>query len=167
MPEYKDIENLSDRTIRKLNKIVKVAAMELFKSVIMMTPVDTGRAKGNWQCTMTKPADGIIDSKQSEEATIAKMVETTLKSSIRNGIFLTNNLPYIQKLEYGGYPNPVKQGSYLKSGQTKGEHTGPGFFKFSEGGYSKQAPAGMVRVSLDRIQKDLKEIIADVIEKEQ
>ena len=49
MPEYKDIENLSDRTIRKLNKIVKVAAMELFKSVIMMTPVDTGRARGNWQ----------------------------------------------------------------------------------------------------------------------
>ena len=167
MPEYKDIENLSDRTIRKLNKIVKVAAMELFKSVIMMTPVDTGRARGNWQCTMTRPADGVIDSEQSEEATIAKMMEITLKSSIRKGIFLTNNLPYIQKLEYGGYPNPVGQGTYLKSGKTKGEHTGPGFFKFSEGGYSKQAPAGMVRVSLDRIQKDLKEIIADVIEKEQ
>jgi len=145
MPEYKDIENLSDRTIRKLNKIVKVAAMELFKSVIMMTPVDTGRAKGNWQCTMTKPADGIIDSEQSEEATIAKMMEITLKSSIRKGIFLTNNLPYIQKLEYGGYGQGPK----------------------TEGGYSKQAPAGMVRVSLDRIQKDLKEIIADVIEKEQ
>ena len=145
MPEYKDIENLSDRTIRKLNKIVKVAAMELFKSVIMMTPVDTGRARGNWQCTMTSPADGVIDSEQSEEATIAKMVETTLKSSIRKGIFLTNNLPYIQKLEYGGYGQGPK----------------------TEGGYSKQAPAGMVRVSLDRIQKDLKEIIADVIEKEQ
>lgn len=145
MPKYKDIENLSDRTIRKLNKIVKVAAMELFKSVIMMTPVDTGRARGNWQCTMTRPADGVIDSEQSEEATIAKMVETTLKSSIRKGIFLTNNLPYIQKLEYGGYGQGPK----------------------TEGGYSKQAPAGMVRVSLDRIQKDLKEIIADVIEKEQ
>ncbi|HZJ98457.1 MAG TPA: HK97 gp10 family phage protein [Tissierellaceae bacterium] len=145
MPEYKDIENLSDRTIRKLNKIVKVAAMELFKSVIMMTPVDTGRARGNWQCTMTRPADGVIDSEQSEEATIAKMVETTLKSSISKGIFLTNNLPYIQKLEYGGYGQGPK----------------------TEGGYSKQAPAGMVRVSLDRIQKDLKEIIADVIEKEQ
>ena len=145
MPKYKDVENLSDRTIRKLNKIVKVAAMELFKSVIMMTPVDTGRARGNWQCTMTRPADGVIDSEQSEEATIAKMMEITLKSSIRKGIFLTNNLPYIQKLEYGGYGQGPK----------------------TEGGYSKQAPAGMVRVSLDRIQKDLKEIIADVIEKEQ
>lgn len=166
MPEYKDIENLSKRTMAKIQKIMKTATIELFKSVIMMTPVDTGRAKGNWQCTMTRPADGIIDSKQSEEATIAKMMETVLKSSIRNGIFLTNNLPYIQKLEYGGYPNPAKQGSYLKSGQTKGQHTGPGFFKFSEGGYSKQAPAGMVRVSLERIEKDLKEIIEDIIEKE-
>jgi len=158
MPEYKDIENLSDRTIRKLNKIVKVAAMELFKSVIMMTPVDTGRARGNWQCTMTRPADGVIDSEQSEEATIAKMMEITLKSSIRNGIFLTNNLPYIQKLEYGGYPNPPKNGSYDKKSK--------GFVIKTEAGYSKQAPAGMVRVSLERIEKDLKEIIADVIEKE-
>lgn len=144
MPEYKDIENLSKRTMAKIQKIMKTAAMELFKSVIMMTPVDTGRAKGNWQCTMTRPANGIIDSEQSEEVTIAKMVETTLKSSIKNGIFLTNNLPYIQKLEYGGYGDGPK----------------------TQKGYSKQAPAGMVRVSLERIEKDLKKIIQDVIEKE-
>lgn len=144
MPNYKDIENLSKRTMAKIHKVMKVATMELFKSVIMMTPVDTGRARGNWQCTMTRPADGIIDSEQSEEATIAKMMEVTLKSSIRNGIFLTNNLPYIQKLEYGGYGDGPK----------------------TQGGYSKQAPQGMVRVSLKRIQEDLKEIIQDIIEKE-
>lgn len=144
MPNYKDIENLSKRTMAKIHKVMKVATMELFKSVIMMTPVDTGRARGNWQCTMTRPAGGIIDSEQSEEATIARMMETVLKSSIRNGIFLTNNLPYIQKLEYGGYGDGPK----------------------TQGGYSKQAPAGMVRVSLERIEKDLKEIIRDIVEKE-
>lgn len=134
MPDYKDIENLSKRTMAKIQKIMKTAAMELFKSVIMMTPVDTGRAKGNWQCTMTRPADGIIEEIRNESETIKAMMDVVIKSSIQKGIFLTNNLDYIQKLEYGGS--------------------------------RRQAPQGMVRVSLKRIQEDLKEIIQDIIEKE-
>jgi hypothetical protein len=43
--------------------------------------------------------------------------------------WLSNNLPYIEKLEYGGYPD------------------GPNTI----GGFSKQAPAGMVRVNMARI----------------
>ena len=61
---------------------------------------------------------------------------------------MTNNLPYIQKLEYGGYPNPAKTGDKTVNG------------------YSKQAPAGMVRISLEQIKNELSEIIEDVIEKQ-
>lgn len=144
MPNYKDIENLSERTIAKIQKIMKTAALELFKSVIMMTPVDTGRARGNWQCTENKEASGIIKKIRNESETIRVMMDKVIKSSIEKGIFLTNNLPYIQKLEYGGYGDGPK----------------------TQGGYSKQAPQGMVRVSLERIEKDLREIIEDIIKKE-
>ena len=134
MPDYKDIENLSERTMAKIHKVMKVATMELFKSVIMMTPVDTGRAKGNWQCTEGKEASGIIEEIRNESETIKAMMDEVIKSSIQRGIFLTNNLDYIKKLEYGGS--------------------------------RKQAPQGMVRVSLKRIQEDLKKIIRDIVEKE-
>ena len=133
MPDYKDIENLSERTMAKIHKAMKVSTIQLFKSVIMMTPVDTGMARGNWQCTGNKEASGIIEEIRSESETIKAMMDEVIKSSIQRGIFLTNNLDYIQKLEYGG---------------------------------SKQTPQGMVRVSLERIEKDLKEIIQDIIEKE-
>ena len=46
-------------------------------------------------------------------------------------IYISNNLPYITKLEYGGYPKNPKGGS----GKTVN-------------GYSKQAPEGMVGVTL-------------------
>lgn len=46
-------------------------------------------------------------------------------------LFISNNLPYITTLEYGGYPNPPKKGT----GKTIN-------------GYSKQAPNGMVGVTL-------------------
>lgn len=46
-------------------------------------------------------------------------------------IFICNNLDYIEKLEYGGFPNPPKK----DGGKTIN-------------GYSKQAPAGMVGVTL-------------------
>ena len=50
--------------------------------------------------------------------------------------FLTNNLPYIVKLEFGGYgtKNPVDVNAQ---------------------GFSKQAPAGMVRINLARFPAQL------------
>jgi hypothetical protein len=45
--------------------------------------------------------------------------------------YLTNNLPYIQQLEYGGYPDPVKRGSWIK----RSRHSGPAHYEIlSEGG---------------------------------
>ena len=54
MAQYdeKDIPNLTNNTINKLNMIMRVAALNLFKQVILKTPVDSGRARGNWQTTV-------------------------------------------------------------------------------------------------------------------
>lgn len=103
MPEYTDVENFSERTIGELNEIMRVSAMTLFKNVILKTPVDTGRARGNWQCTIGKRASGALDVvDKTGSVTIQKMVDMMSKALITKGVFLTNNLDYIQKLEYGG-----------------------------------------------------------------
>lgn len=168
MAQYneKDIPNLTKNTIGKLNMIMRVAALNLFKQVILKTPVDTGRARGNWQTTVGGYAQGTTGAK-SESEVLNEMVQTLQGERIKKGFFLTNNLPYIQKLEYGGYPNPAKDGTYVGEGKTKGPFTGPGFYKFSENGFSKQAPQGMVRISIQQIKEDLSEIIEDVVSKQQ
>lgn len=132
MPKYTDIENFSERTIGKLNEIMRVSAITLFKNVILKTPVDSGMARGNWQCTIGKRASGALDVvDKTGSVTIQKMVDIMSKALITKGVFLTNNLDYAQKLEYGGS--------------------------------RRQAPEGMVRISLKEIENDLPKIIESTI----
>ena len=91
------------------NKI-RAATSEVFSNIIQMTPVDTGRARGNWQCTIGSPFMGEDDSGSVMKA------NSVIPRRAGSVVYLTNNVPYIGKLEYDGH--------------------------------SRQAPAGMVRVSV-------------------
>lgn len=70
-----------------------------FASVVTGTPVDTGRARGNWL-----PSEGSARGEttdrvdQSGQAVIAEIKETVKGLGI---YYLANNLPYIRRLEYG------------------------------------------------------------------
>ena len=118
--------------------------MEAFARVIMKTPVDTGRLRANWmvsegsinttQVDATDPAgSGAVDAMRSAVQSLP--VEKT--------IYLSNSLPYASVVEYGLYPNPPKGGA----GKT-------------EGGFSKQAPAGMVRVTAQEIEGIFSEAVS-------
>jgi hypothetical protein len=48
-------------------------ALEALRGVVLLTPVDTGRLRGNWQTTIGTPADGEIEATdKSGGPTIAK-----------------------------------------------------------------------------------------------
>ena len=88
--------DVTARIQQRVNQQVRAVTIGVFSSVIKMTPVDTGRAKGNWQCTIGSPANGTNQLADSEGAMIA-----TVPNPAGSKVYLTNNLPYIQKLEYG------------------------------------------------------------------
>jgi hypothetical protein len=88
--------DVTSRIQQRVNQQVRAVTIGVFSSVIRMTPVDTGRAKGNWQCTIGSPANGQNQIADSEVAMIA-----TVPNQAGSKVYLTNNLPYIQKLEYG------------------------------------------------------------------
>lgn len=111
----------------ELKDVRKTYAFALYTSIVKKTPVDTGRARGNWNITV-----GHDDTTASTRTKPQfKDVEEVPKVEGDETIYISNNLPYITKLEYGGYPNPPKGG--------KGK---------TINGYSKQAPEGMVGVTL-------------------
>lgn len=119
--EYAKKKNVQIRNVRK------AYAFALYSSIVKKTPVDTGRARGNWNITV-----GEDDYTQTENKTPRfQGVDQIPEPRGDETIYISNNLPYITKLEYGGYPNPPKKGS----GKTVN-------------GYSKQAPEGMVGVTL-------------------
>jgi hypothetical protein len=157
MADYteQDIPQFAENTLRKLETVYKMAAIELFRQVILKTPVDTGRARSNWQTEIGRFTKDEIDVIKNNETIIAEMIEKINSGTLQDGFYMANNLPYIQKLEYGGYPKDPKQGSWDKNQKQ--------FVIKTVHGFSKQAPQGMVRISIEQIKKDLKKILDDVV----
>lgn len=84
-------------------KFFRMLALELLKGVVLDTPVDSGRAQGNWVLTLNAPFAGW--QKDGPFKTPGQIVSeglSTLKGfKLGNIIFLTNNVPYIVRLEQG------------------------------------------------------------------
>lgn len=124
----KALDKHRDLTEAKLNTALRVTAIKIWGDIIRMTPVDTGRARGNWFVGLNVTDETSESNKNKGAGYIAKELP---KDLVSQKVFLYNNLPYIQKLEFGGYSQ------------------GPGSTdKTTSEGFSKQAPQGMVRVSL-------------------
>ncbi|MBS9781511.1 MAG: HK97 gp10 family phage protein [Gammaproteobacteria bacterium] len=101
------IEAFNEKLLKKVALVRKDVAVQLFTDIIEDTPVDTGRAKGNWYASLNAPirAIGVHDSLSA----VAKMNYGTDED-----IYLTNNLPYIVRLEYG-YSKKSPQGMVRKN----------------------------------------------------
>lgn len=108
-------------TEKKVERTIRAVKLELFRSVILDTPVDTGRARGNWQATLDSPA---TEETENESMSVALAGVAANLGKVNDVSFLANNLPYIEELEDGS---------------------------------SKQAPAGMVRRNMARVQRLINE----------
>lgn len=68
--------------------------------IIKGTPVDTGRARGNWIPSIGSVPLG-VSSLNDASGALMDTAEVTNRIKMGDTFFLTNNLPYIQRLEYG------------------------------------------------------------------
>ena len=96
-----DVRRFSVKTAEAHDKIARTAALELFSSVIRSTPVDTGRARGNWQTSVGQPTPNEIDRDDKSGAQALTEVQAKTPEGAGQEVFLTNNLPYIYSLEFG------------------------------------------------------------------
>jgi len=80
--------------------VVRKVAMDVFKGVIMMTPVKSGRARGNWQTTIGTPATEELDTEDKNRG-LVELGDVIDKHQGDDSIFLSNNVPYIEVLENG------------------------------------------------------------------
>lgn len=91
---------------KNADEIVRKVALAADQTIVMATPVDTGRARANWQVGIGNAPSGTVDYAGGAGGSIsyaigaAKSVVTTYKGQ-PGGIWLVNNLPYIQRLNEG------------------------------------------------------------------
>lgn len=94
----------------RLDEVVRGTLLDLTRRVILRTAVDTGRARGNWQVSYGSPEPGVLArTDQSGQTTIADAAQQTELAG-GNVWYLTNNLPYIQRLEFEGWSDQSPSG---------------------------------------------------------
>jgi hypothetical protein len=133
-----DISKWVEKAKGDTDAVVRRVLIDLSYKVVVKTPVEYGRARGNWQfCEGEAPEGetGDLDSTGVNAISTMGAQIATIKAGKVYRIF--NNAPYIGLLEWGGYP--------LNS--TTGK---------TAGGFSTQAPQGMARLSMMEVVAELK-----------
>lgn len=136
-----------DEKKENLNDKVHDIFVEGLGAIIEITPThfkDGGALKNSWFLTEGSPSDATRDANEEGAGSYASLA-TMPKSVLNKTLYFTNNQPYVNIVEYGGFPNPPKQGTW----------TGEEYQKLSRGGFSEQAAEGMARTNIDRMRKAL------------
>jgi hypothetical protein len=139
--EYRagDLEKWAKKLNRRLDQVITSAVFDISEKIIMRTPVDTGRLRGNWQPTIGSPASRPINNRQAP----IQAVRQVSHEAPGNIYWLVNNLPYAPVAEYGLWG------------------TGPGATdKTTRDGFSIQAPYGMVRITVSEFSTALRKALA-------
>lgn len=133
------LRDIKESELNALDRAYKAAAIDRLGEVMIQTPVDKGRLRGAWILDSSYNNAKVGRPSRSKGSSYIKSV-VGKDTMLNKTWYFYNNLPYASTVEYGGYPNPVDKGTWNKSKKR--------FEKRSEGGYSKLAPEGMLRVSL-------------------
>lgn len=111
-----DLSKFAAKAGGNMDLVVRKVSLDLMARVIRRTPVDTGRARANWQVAIeTIPVGEVEGSDKSGAKTLTAAAATVQSMIAGHVVYLVNNVPYIGVLEDGS---------------------------------SKQAPAGMLEVTL-------------------
>jgi hypothetical protein len=126
--------------IDKAEKVRQLYAFEIFKRIVMATPVDIGAASSNWIPSTESPSEEITDSKNRNQA-LQKIKEVIAQVSGDDSLFLANNLSYTKSLEYGWY-GKWENGQFTPANTQKVIN-----------GFSRMAAHGMVGVTMAQAER--------------
>ena len=95
-----DLKKFAQSTNLEIETVVRKVAFDIYKGITQKTPVDTGRAKANWNIGLGN-IDRTIQDATSTELGSAGKLNIPRKGTGKKPIFITNSLPYINVLENG------------------------------------------------------------------
>ncbi|WNW10126.1 HK97 gp10 family phage protein [Pseudomonas sp. DTU_2021_1001937_2_SI_NGA_ILE_001] len=96
------LRQFQGQTLADMDEVFRKVMIQIGTSVIMLSPVDTGRFRGNWQFTVDQPASASLDNyDQAGHDTVARLVADVQDLTYGQTAYLVNNLIYSIPLEYG------------------------------------------------------------------
>lgn len=96
-----DLTKFGKLTEQQALSIFRKIALDLDASVVLDTPVDEGRARGNWYPSINIPSNEVDEESLGPSKSLSRISRTAPLAKLGDIIWLTNNLPYILPLENG------------------------------------------------------------------
>lgn len=100
------LKKVASNVIENSEDITRKAAIAADSVVVLGTPVDTGRARGNWIATTGSPSSSTVENLDRSGLSSIALAQTVIGrwTEAQGPIFITNNLPYIVPLDGGSSP---------------------------------------------------------------
>lgn len=108
-----DITKFAQKAGKETDKVIREICLNLFNDIVYDTPVDTGRAKANWFTGIGTPVNSTIDfdgGKTAAEGLAISRAMPDIAKATGNIFWISNNLPYIYRLEYEGWSKQAPRG---------------------------------------------------------
>lgn len=96
-----DISKFIAKTKKNADSVMQKITIEAGSSLVMKTPFDTGMARFNWQPGKAIISGVIEGADKSGSTPIANIVDFSMTLKAGDIAYISNSLPYIQKLENG------------------------------------------------------------------
>lgn len=115
------LREFAEKASGNMTEFYRAVTISIGNSVVRLSPVDTGRFRGEWQFTVGPATSGTGREDKSGSATVQQIASDVIEFKAGEVGYISNLMPYAIPLEYEGL--------------------------------SKQAPEGMVRITMARIQQ--------------
>lgn len=121
---------IAERNKVKLETVVRKTVLDMGGAMVEMSPVRSGRFRGNWQYGTDAINTSISGADDKSGRTSLNRIQAGVRGWVPGQtMYLTNSLPYAQRLESG---------------------------------WSGQAPAGMVKVTIANFQSHFAQALGEV-----
>lgn len=149
-----ELETAAFEVAAETLKKFEVLVIRTSANIINKSPIGVQKSEGNyqknWQISAVDNNFELAGSRKNGQAYAMSQVTNKFSLKEDTSLFLFNNLPYAMVIEFGGYIQSPKKGTW--NPKTKRYEIR------STGGFSKQAPSGHVRVELRNFEQRLKRL---------
>ncbi len=134
-----------------LDLVLQRVALDLMGRIVLRTPVDTGRARSSWDLSIGSPSDWIPPELPGKGKRVA--AKQSFTSSFAGG----------QAQNAGLNTKSLSTASAITSAQPIWIVSNLPYIEALENGHSKQAPVGMVVLSVAEIETEIELLLAKII----
>lgn len=99
-----DLRRFAQKSNKKMETVIKSSLIRVGSSIVVKSPVDTGRFKNNWLCaygTVDTSVTQAVDASGAQA--IGRLTEKAAGVSVGEAFYFTNSLPYAYRIEYEGW----------------------------------------------------------------